>query len=133
MNPDFAFFTIRNTAFATPASYTSLAEAGDTTTATPFDGTFTAGSIEEYLTATARTTTLFTFATAGTYQIGFGVANAVTTDIQTGVTIDNVRLLAPAVAPEAGSVALMGLGIAGIGLVRARMRRKRDAGASTPC
>lgn len=67
----------------------------------------------------------YTFTTAGTYSLGFGVTNALDTAYDSafaiaGVSINNVPIDEPTGVPEPGTMLLMSLGLIGVGAFKKR-------------
>jgi hypothetical protein len=79
-------------------------------------------------TSSGWLTQMFTFATAGTYDLGIGVFNARDNLFDSSLLVDNLRVVSapPSVVPEPGTVATGGImtGSLALGIVRGRRRKK---------
>ena len=113
LHQDYAFAVLLNT--ATQAT-TSILLANALTTPLPGNGgdaTSRFSASTNYLTSAG-----FTIATAGNYQISFGVIDVSNNQLGSGLLLDNIRVTP---VPEPSTLALAGLGVLGMaGLIRRR-------------
>lgn len=116
---DFAFVSLTG-------SSSLLSSLADTTAATTFEPLQTgrnSPSIDDYLTETGYKTYTAVLS-PGTYQLGLGVVNVGSSDIGSGLLVDNARFTP---VPEAGTAASFGLLLSLAGLLLFVRRAKQSA------
>lgn len=108
---DFAFITL--TLGGALQQYTVIDSADNANANTPDPGVFS------FTPAGGQKTFTYIVTTAGTYTLGIGVADAATTDIPSGLLVDNITVI-----PEPSTYALA---FAGLGLLLGIQRMRRSA------
>ena len=121
VNKDFAFVSLSGTT----SILTSLADSTAVPIAEPAVTGRTSPSIDDYLSETGYKTYTATLA-PGSYTLGLGVVNVGSTDIGSGLLIDNAHFTP---VPEAGTWISFGLllGLGGLFLIRARFHSEAKA------
>ncbi len=122
-NPDFGFASLTGSA----TSLSVLANAAQATVFEPAQTGRSSPSIDDYLSETGyKTYTFQALIGPGTYTLGLGVVNANTSDIGSGLLVDNITLTPMAAVPEASTAISMAL-LLGLGGLFCAARRPSRA------